>query len=942
MKNFRLIVTIVIISLIVTACVGTKIGQPVTDAKQTHEKLPVDPRVKIGKLDNGLTYYIRNNEKPENRLHLNLVVNAGAVDEDENQRGLAHLCEHMAFNGTKHFQKQELIDYLESIGMRFGADLNAYTSFDETVYMLQLPTENDTILEKGFQVLDDWASNVSYDHEEIDKERGVVHEEWRLGRGAGQRVRDEFLPVLFHGSKYANRLPIGLMDVVDNCSYETLKRFYKDWYRPDLMAVVAVGDLDVEKTEALIKKYFQDNKNPEDPRPKETFPLPDHEDTKYVIATDEELSRTTVYTYIKHDTQDQSTLDWYRNNMITTLFTRMLNARYQELIQQADPPFVAAFTGQSNIVRTKDFFSFAAIVNDDGIKRGLKTLQTEIKRVEEHGFLQNELERTKKQILRSFESAYNEREKTDSDYYVSEYTRNFLTQEPIPGIEWSWEHVQKILPEITVEEVNQWAKKLVTDDNRVVIVTGPEKEGLKYPSKEELAAITEEVKSMDVAPYQEDLADTPLLSDIPNPGEVVAVKKHEAVDITELELSNGIKVYYKVTDFKDDEIAMSSFSPGGHSLATDDEYISASYAARIIDMSGVGDFDNIQLKKKLAGKRVSSRPFISELREGITGTSAKEDLETMFKLTHLYFIQPRKDETTFKSMLSRQIAMLKNRQADPQAALQDTLTKVLTQNHYRSRPMTPERLESELKLNEAYQFYKDRFADADDFTFFFVGNIDPQQLTEYCKRYLGSLPSLPREDKWRDIGEDYPTGKIEKTIHAGMDEKSTVVLVYNGEEEWSMANAKKVSATKDILNIMLRKKIREEESGTYGVRCMATLDRYPDNEYQFFIYFGCDPQRADALTGYIIDEIEKLKTEGPSQENLEKVKATSMRSYEKRLENNRYWLGRMNTYVYHGLDVADIPHEQDLVDQLTKEDIQQAAQQYFGKNRVKIIQLPEK
>ena len=939
MRKLFIVISLLLIMVLCNSCITAKVKFKVI--KEEPEKLlPVDPNVKIGKLENGMTYYIRKNAKPENRLALNLVVNAGAVLEDENQRGLAHLCEHMAFNGTKHFEKHELVNYLESIGIKFGAEINAYTGFDETVYMLDLPTDNDTILNQGFQVLDDWASNVSYDHDEIDKERGVVHEEWRSGNGAGQRIRDKFLPVLFHGSKYAERLPIGLMDVVDNCSYETLKRFYKDWYRPDLMAVVAVGDYEVEEIEKLIKNYFSDNKNPENKKQKEEYKLPDHEETKYVIATDKEMPRTTIYLYIKHETEDKSTLDWYRKSLVKNLFSSMLNARYNELVQQAEPPFLGAFAGESSFIRTKRFYSFGAAVKETEIEKGLETLLIEVKRVENHGFLKNELERTKKQILRSFQSAFNEREKTNSNRYANEYKEFFLTDEPIPGIEWSWGHVQKVLPEITLDEVNKMAKELIIDENRVVIISGPEKEGLIYPTEKELDAIVNNVKTSDIKAYEEEVIDVPLITNIAKAGKVVSTKEHKSIGTTELELSNGIKVFYKITDFQDDQILMSSFSPGGHSLASDEEFIAASYASGIINLSGIGSFDNIALQKKLAGKKVNSSPYISELKEGINGSSSVEDLETMFQLTHLYFTSPRKDETAYKSLMTRQIAMLKNRQANPMSALQDTLTNTLTNNHFRSRPTSVEIIQNEMNLDKSFEFYKERFADADDFTFFFVGNIDPVKLTKYCEIYLGSLPSLPRVDKWKDINENYPTGKIEKDIKAGIDQKSTVVLVYNGEDEWSIKNQKKLGVTKDILNIMLREKIREEESGTYGVSCSASLSRFPENEYQVFIYFGCDPDRAETLSGYILDEIEKLKTAGPSDENMIKVKTTIQRAHEKNLENNKYWLNKINSYVYNSLNLDDMLKEQQFIKDFSKDDIKEAAQKYFDKNIVKIVLYP--
>ncbi|MBN2280426.1 MAG: insulinase family protein [Candidatus Marinimicrobia bacterium] len=904
------------------------------------EKLPFDPKVKIGSLDNGLTYILRQNIKPENRLSLRLVVKAGSIDEDENQRGLAHLCEHMAFNGTRHFEKDALVNYLESIGMEFGAELNAYTSFDETVYMLNLPTDSTEILEKGFQVLDDWASNVSYENEEIDKERGVVHEEWRSGRGAGQRVRDQFLPVLFHGSKYGERLPIGLMDVVDNCTYETLKKFYNDWYRPDLQAVVVVGDLPVEKMEELVKKYFSDNQNPPESRPRKLEEVPDQADTKYVIATDSEMNRTTIYIYFKHEIEDKSTVDWYRKNLAKTLYSSMLNNRYNELIQKANPPFIGAFAGESDFIRSKRFYSVAALAEETGIETAFTTLLTEVKRVEAHGFLESELERTKAEILKNFKHAYTEREKTPSDRFTDEYTDYFLNGDPAPGIEWSWEFVQKILPAISLKEVNQLTQELISDDNRVIIITGPEKEGLIYPDEIKLADLTEAVNNHEIEAYTENIDDSPLVSGVVRPGMTVEKKTIEAVKVNFLKLSNGIKIYYKVTDFQKDEIRMSAFSPGGHSLSSDEDFISASYAASIIDLSGLGDFDNIALQKKLSGKRVAASPYIGELREGFTGSCSVTDLETLLQLVHLYFTKPRKDETAFQSTLSRQLALLENRKANPMSALQDTLTTTLTQNHFRSRPMTPEILKSELNLDKSFSFYRERFADADDFTFFFVGNINPELFETLCMKYLGSLPSLPRVDEWKNTGVEYPQGLVEKELKAGVDPKSNVVLVYNGQSEWNYINQKKLEVVKDVLNIMLREKIREDESGTYGVRCQANFQRIPESEHQIMIYFGCDPQRAELLTTLLLAEIEKLISTGPTLENLDKVKAAEQRNFEKNLKENGFWLGKLNFYIYNGLNINEIPSEIEITNSFTVDDIQQAAQQYFGNNLIKILQFP--
>ena len=468
------------------------------------EEILQDPKVTIGKLDNGLTYYIRHNEKPEDKVELRLAVNAGSILEEENQLGLAHFLEHMAFNGTKNFEKNELVSYLQSVGVKFGMHLNAYTGFDQTVYILPIPSDSAEVLNTGLQILEDWAHNISLQEEEIDKERGVVLEEWRLDRGAEQRMRDEYLPVIFEGSRYAERLPIGKKAIVESFEYETLRRFYRDWYRPDLMAVIAVGDIDVNEMEKKIKAQFSKIKMPEDPKPRRDYEVPAHEETLVSIVTDPEASFTRVNLIYKKDAIEEKLIGDYRNILKRQLYSSMLNSRLQEIQQQADPPFIYAASYYGGLgARTKEAYQSIAVVGETGVEKGFRTIVEENERVKRHGFTQSELERAKQELLTQYEKAYNERDKTESKVYADEYIRHFLDEEPIPGIEEEYKYATTFVPEMELEEIDQLADEWITEDNRVVLITAPEKEGVELPSEERVKKILDEVQQSEIEPYKD-------------------------------------------------------------------------------------------------------------------------------------------------------------------------------------------------------------------------------------------------------------------------------------------------------------------------------------------------------------------------------------------------------------------------------------------------------
>ncbi len=904
-------------------------------------ELPVGPKVRVGTLPNGLRYYIRENGRPENRAELRLVVNTGSIMEDEDQKGLAHFIEHMAFNGTAHFEKQELVDFLESIGMTFGPDLNAVTSFDETIFMLTVPTDSTGVFERSFLVLEDWAHGISFDPEEIDKERGVIVEEWRGGRGAGRRMLDKQFPILFQGSLYAERLPIGDMDIVRSFDRETIVRFYRDWYRPDLMAVVAVGDFEADRVEELIREHFTALSAPAEPRPRTLAEVPDHDETLFAVATDPEATGNSVSIYWKLPLRPTGTAGAYRRDIVEGIYNGMLNRRLAELTQQADPPFIGASTSQGLFIRSKEVYSLGASVEDNGIIRGLEATLTEAERVARHGFVVTELERQKRMLLRGIEQAWRERDKQYSSSYAGEYVNAFLYDEPIPGIEYEYELYQRFVPGITLDEVNALARAWITDRSRVIMINAPEKEGVTVPAEEELLEVFTRVAATEIAPYEETIEDLPLLPEDPVGGEITAERHIEEIGVTEWDLSNGVRVVFKPTDFDEDRIIFQAFSPGGSSLAGDEEYYSASLAASIIPACGLGAFNAIDLGKKLAGKVVSVGPSISSLEEGLSGGASPEDLETLFELVYLYFTAPRTDEAIFQSLMTRFRAIIPNLMSSPEMAFSDTLTVTLTQYHPRHRPVTLELIET-IDLDTCYRFFRDRFADAGDFTFVFVGNIDPESFRPLIERYLGGLPVTGREETWRDEGVDYPTGIITKTVRRGLEPKAQTAIIFPGRYTYSRENVYALRSLTEVLDIILREKLREDLGGTYGVSVDFQAARIPDEEYAVTIGFGTDPERLEELTGVVFEELRKMRTDGPAQEYIEKVQESQRSDREESLKQNSYWLGQLSAWYRQGTDPRGILTYEILIDALTPELVRETAERFLNlENYIQVSLVPE-
>ncbi len=904
------------------------------------DPLPIDPAVVVGRLDNGLTYLVRANDRPENRAELRLVVNAGSILEEEDQQGLAHMVEHMAFNGTANFEKQELVNYLESIGMAFGPEINAYTSFDETVYMLQIPTDDPEIMATAFQILEDWAHQVSFEPDEIDKERGVVVEEWRLGRGAGARMQDKQFPVLFQGSRYAQRLPIGKVEVLESFPPEALTRFYEDWYRPDLMAVIAVGDFDVKAVETTIREHFSRIPVPENPRQRALYQVPEHQETLFAIASDAEATNSQVALLYKQPLGEEGTLNAYRQNLVEGLYNGILNNRLFELTQQADPPFAFGGSGQGRMVRTGEIYQLVAMVPEGGVARGMEALLSEAERVGRHGVTATELERQKADFLRGMEQAYAERENRESSTYAAEYIRHFLEGESIPGIEFEYRAVEALLPTITLEEVNRVASTWMVDHNRVVMVNSPEKEGLAIPTESELASIFETVVAAEIAPYEDTASEEPLLASQPSPSRVVEESEIPELGLTIWTLENGVRVLMKPTDFKDDEVLFQAYSPGGFSLSEEEDHMSASNAAQVVALGGVGAFSQVDLGKKLAGKAASVSPSIGELSEGLSGAASPKDLETLFQLTYLFFTAPRMDSVAFQAMQQQMSAFLANRSAAPAAALQDTLTVTMAQGHPRARPISME-LFQEIDLEKAFSFYQDRFADASDFSFVFVGAFEPEEMKPLVETYLGGLPSLNREENWRDLDIDPPTGVIRKEVRKGVEPQSQTQIIFTGPFDYTAENRLGMRVMTGALEIRLRELIREELGGTYGVGVAGGYERDPEARHTVRISFGSDPERGEELVDAVFSELETLKLEGPTAAEVQAVTEQERRNRETNRQENRWWLAQLRFADEQGSDPRFLLDES-LLEGVTAASIQRDAQRYLrADNYVLITLLPE-
>lgn len=903
--------------------------------------LPVDPRVKIGTLPNGIRYYIRKNSRPEKRAELRLVVNAGSVLEANDQLGYAHFLEHTAFNGTTNFAKNDLIKYLQSIGVRFGADLNAYTSFDQTVYILPVPTDTAAILAKGFQILEDWAHGQKFDSLEVVNERNVVREEWRGSKGANERMMQKILPVALKGSRYADRLPIGNEVSIMKASPSVLRRFYRDWYRPDLMAVIAVGDFDEAMIESQIKRHFGRIRPAVKPRPRVQYDVPNNVAPLVAIATDKEATSSQLEVTFKTPSLPTRTVSDYRRELLAQLYTTMLNARFNEIAQKPDAPFLGAGASKGNfLARSTDGFTLGAAVKDGGLERGLEALLTESHRVDQFGYLQSELDRAKQNMLRSYERANVERDKTNSSAFVQEYIDNYLESEAIPGIEREYALVQQLLPTISLADVNSAASRWITEENRVLLATAPEKVGVKTPTVAELLAVFARTAKAPVTAYVETVSGEALLAKAPTAGRVTGQRTIAGAGVTEWALSNGARVLVKPTDFKADEILFSAYASGGTSLASDADFMSASLASQIVALSGIGTFNRVDLGKKLAGQAVGVVPSITETTQGLTGSASPKDLETLFQLAHLHFTSPRLDTAAMQAFRNQVGPFLANRGADPNSVFQDTVQVTMSQRSFRARPVSVATF-AEVDAEKALAFYRARFDDASNYTFLFVGNVDTTTLRPMVEKYLASLPGAGRKEMWRNVSSGPPTGTINRVVRKGIEAKARTMMMYTGKFEYSPENRAALRSLIDYMQIKLNEVLRENLGGTYSANVGGGATRVPRQEYTVQLSYGSSPENVETLTPSVLAFIDTLKRVGPSAADVEKVKAQQLRTRETSLKLNNVWRQNIELRDQAGEDLAGLLDDSD-IRSLTPAKIQAAANKYLNQgNFARFVLLPE-
>lgn len=914
-------------------------GLTVANAQQL-ATLPTDPDVRIGKLDNGLTYYIRHNERPAKQAEFYIAQKVGSILEEDNQRGLAHFLEHMCFNGTKHFPDNTLREYLESIGVKFGTNLNAYTSIDETVYNISnVPVIRDGIIDSCLLILHDWADDLTLDPKEIDKERGVIHEEWRTRTGAMMRMYESAFPKMFSGCKYAYRLPIGTMEVVDNFPYKDLRDYYEKWYRPDQQGIIVVGDIDVDQIEAKIKKLFSPIKMPKDAAKREYFPVPDNKETIISISKDKEQQACQVYVYHKHDpypTERKNSAAYMAYNFLVSAASGMLNARLAELTQVANPPFIGAGSGDSDFIMAKTKKSFIGMVSckENAIESGFATLMREFERAQKYGFTESEFARLKADYESGLEKVYNERTKMKNSQFVNQYVSHFIDNEPIPSVEQEYTIMKRLLPNFKVEHVNEIFHSLVSDSNMVVSLFLPEKEGMKYPTESDIQKVIASVKAEKIEPYVDKVSNEPLLKDVPAGGKVVKTA-NGIFDSKVLTLSNGVRVVLKPTTFKADEVKMSAFSNGGNSLFDDKDALQFKLIDQVVGLGGLGNFSAIQLPKVLAGKMASASASVRALTETVSGGCAPKDFETMMQLVYLSFTAPRMDKDAFESFKARMKAQMVNLESNPNVAFSDSLKLALYGDNPRVNRMKIDQID-QIDYDKIMEMYKDRFKDASDFTFIFVGNIDEATVTPLIEKYLGALPSINRKETFRKVNINIRKGEYKNVFHRELQtKKATVAIIHSGKCDYTRKNQLMMSILSQLLTMEYTETVREQEGASYGVGVSGDISKYPTPQGTLQISFDTDPDRRGRMSELIDKGINDFITQGPKAENLKKVKEYMLKNYESNQKENSFWMSALYSYYWEGLDNAT--GLDNVINSITAQDLQKFAKKFFAqKNRVEV------
>jgi len=907
--------------------------------------MPVDPDPTLGTLPNGLRYYVRRNPKPEHRVEMRLVVKAGSVLEDPDQLGLAHFIEHMAFEDTTNFPRQGVIRFLSSLGLGIGPDANAQTSYDETQYSLRLPTDAPDVVERGLLVLRDWADGVTFEERALERQRGIVLAEWRQQLGAGARTRDELQRVQLEGSRYAERPPIGDPAVIERAQREQLVRFYRDWYRPDLMAVIVVGDIDQAGVVRMIEERFAGLTNPSPARPRPAFDVPEQPGTRYALVTDPETTATVIGISDLRPARPQNTVGGYRQIMLDQLFGDMLTVRLDELAQMENPPFfrVSASRFLFQTPRTRDEALLEALVANDGVAQGLDALVTELERVERFGFTQTELDRAKQARMLSYERSVTESPDRESASRANEYTRNFLQDEALPTI---WQELafhRRFIPDITLEDVNALRAEWFPEDNRLVIVSAPAADGLDLPDMAELEAVVTRAMASDLEPYVDIVAGDMLMDLPPRAGTIVATTPRPGTGITEWTLSNGATVVLLPTTLKQDQILFRAFAPGGTSLASDADLVPARMADDLVAASGVGDFSAQALDRVLTGRAVAVSPFIGEIGQGMAGGSTPQDLEVMFQLLYLRFTRPRADASMFAALASQYRGLLANRLASPDVVFDQTLDAALSGNHPRRQPDTPATVD-QWDLATSLAFYKARFADASAFTFVFVGSFTPEMMRPLVEAYVASLPATRAGERWRDLNIQLPRGVVETTVRKGIAPKSEVAIVFSGPFVYDEEHLLAIRAMTSVLQGRLFDTLRQELGDTYGISVVPRMQKAPRPEYTIRIDWTCDPSRTAALVRRVFDEIAFVRRSFLSAAQTSRLQALLLRDFEQDVQDNGYLLNEIAQRYENGdaESVASVFDWQRRVASLTGTAIHDAAERYLDpENYVQVTLMPE-
>ena len=936
MESSRLILSRIRAAYLVTALLLA--GGAPGFAQDLNAPLPLDLAISTGTLPNGLTFFIRHNALPNDRVMLRLAVKAGSIDEADDQRGLAHVLEHMAFNGTAHFKPGELVSYLESIGAQFGAHVNAYTSFDETVYMLDVPTEKAGVLERGFEALSDFAGGLTLDPAEIDRERGVVIEEWRGRLGAGTRMQEPQLKALFGASRYIDRLPIGTPEILKSFPPQRLRDFYQAHYRPDRMAVIVVGDIEVAAAEALVRKNFS-GMSARPPAARPVYEIPTHQETRYVSVSDKEAQASSVTVMYKRPLTELRTMAQYRQSLAEGMVFQMINSRFSEIARQPDAPFLGASAGDDTLGRTVEAFSVSARVKDGAVASGLSAITQEMTRVRQHGFGEAELDRARRSTLAGFERAYNERDKSQSSPLAAELVRHFLNAEAAPGIAIEVDLARKFLSTITAAELAALARGMVPENNQVVIASAPEKAGLAAVTEPMLREALRAGVTATVTPWRDEMSGRALLAKAPTPGTVSSRREIAEIGVSVLTLSNGVEVWLKPTDFRNDQIIFTSYARGGLSLATPAEYNNAALSSSLVSMAGVGGFTPTDLGKLLAGKIANASPSVSSTTQGIGGSSTPKDLETALQLVYLEFTAPNADPTAFTLLKQRLEATLANQAQSPGAVFSERVRRINTVDHYTSRPLKTEDLAS-LDPNRMMEFYKQRFANAADFTFFFVGAFKVEEITPLLATYLGSLPSRgARDAKIGDLQLQFPAGIVREKVTKGQEPRSQTVMTFFADTGLDELETHRVQAATSVLEMRLRDILREKLGGTYSVG-VGYSNTSPQPGYgTTSVQFGSAPENVESLTAAVMSEIERLQKEGPSAADVQAIKEQEKNGLQEALLQNGYWLNSLQATHLLGRDARRIPLRTERTDSLSQQNIHEALRKYFPIQRHTIVTL---